>query len=73
MIQELRRKTPRAEPQQQAFPEPYLNTQAENALINRVFELFNPTGLTAHQPKNQLDRVRRFLELGKRTARKTTH
>lgn len=68
-IEELRRKTPQA----QTAPEPYLVTEAENALIDRVFELFNATGLTAHQPKNQLDRVRRFLELGERTARKTTH
>lgn len=74
MIQELRRKTPKAETrQQQTFSEPYLTTQAENALIDRVFELFNATGLTAHQPKNLLDRVSRFLELGERTARKTTH
>lgn len=72
-IQDLRRKTPKAQATEQPFPEPYLNTQAENALIDRVFELFNATGLTAHQPKNQLDRVRRFLELGERTARKTTH
>ncbi len=72
-IKELRRKTPKAQATQEAFPEPYLNTQAENALVDRVFELFNATGLTAHQPKNQLDRVRRFLELGERTARKTTH
>lgn len=72
-IKELRRKTPKAQATEQPFPEPYLNTQAENALIDRVFELFNATGLTAHRPKNQLDRVRRFLELGERIARKTTH
>ena len=46
MIQELRRKTPRAETAQEAFPEPYLLTEAENALIDRMFELFNATGLT---------------------------
>ena len=57
MIQELRRKTPKAKTVQVAFPEPYLLTEAENALIDRMFELFNATGLTSHQAKELLRRV----------------
>ena len=73
MIQELRRKNPNAVPPAEPFPEPYLLTEAENALIDRIFELFNATGLTAHQAKNLLTRVRRLIELGERMADKTTH
>jgi len=73
MIQELRRKNPTAVPPPEPFPEPYLLTEAENALIDRIFELFNATGLTAHQAKNLLTRVRRLIELGERMADKTTH
>jgi len=29
--------------------EPYLLTEAENALIDQIFELMNATGLSAHQ------------------------
>ena len=73
-IQELRQKTPKAETQrQQAFPEPYLLTEAENAIIDRIFEVFNATKLSAHQAKNLLARVRRLIDLGERMAEKTTH
>ena len=72
-IQDLRRKTPKAQPTREPFPEPYLLTEAENALIDRIFELFNATGLTAHQAKNLLARVRRLIDLGERLAEKTTH
>jgi len=73
MIQELRRKTPKAQATEQPFPEPYLNTQAENALIDRVFELFNATGLTSHQAKELLRRVNLLVDLGERLGQKTTH
>src|SRR5438093_2772055 len=73
MIQELRRKHPTAVPPPEPFPEPYLLTEAENALIDRIFELFNATGLTAHQAKALLTRVRRLIELGERMAEKTTN
>lgn len=58
MIQELRRKNPKAVPPPEPFPEPYLLTEAENALIDRIFELFNATGLTAHRAKALLARVK---------------
>jgi hypothetical protein len=73
MIQELRRKNPTAVPPPEPFPEPYLLTEAENALIDRIFELINATGLTAHQAKNLLARVRRLIDLGERLGDKTTH
>ncbi len=47
MIEEVRPRTPRAEPldeaQQDSFPEPYLVTEPEKALIEQVFQLFNAT------------------------------
>lgn len=73
MIQELRSKHPKTAPPAEPFPEPYLLTEAENALIDRIFELFNATGLTAHQAKALLARVRRLIDLGERMAKKTTH
>jgi hypothetical protein len=36
-------------------------------------ELFNATGLTAHQAKNLLGRVMSLIELGERMASKTSH
>ena len=72
-IKELRRKTPKAQATEQPFPEPYLNTQAENALIDRVFELFNATSLTSHQAKELLRGVNLLIDLGERLGDKTTH
>lgn len=73
MIQELRRKNPTAVPPPEPFPEPYLLTEAENALIDRIFELLNATNMTAHQAKALLGQVRRLIDLGERTAPKRTH
>jgi hypothetical protein len=50
--------------QEQPFPEPYLNVQVENALVDRILELFNAEGLTEHQAKNLLARVNGLIELG---------
>lgn len=72
-IERLRRETPKAEPVPQAFPEPYLLTEAENALINRVLELCNATGLTAYQAKNLLRRVMTLIELGERLGTSKPH
>jgi len=72
-IDRLRRETPKAGPNDQAFPEPYLLTAAENALIERIFELINATGLTAHQAKGLLRRVNLLIDVGERLAKKTTH
>jgi hypothetical protein len=37
--------------QQPPCPEPYLNVQVENALVDRILELFNATKLTSHQAR----------------------
>jgi hypothetical protein len=50
-------------PDKPAFPQPYLNIEAENALVDRILELFNATGLTAHQAKKLLGRVMNLIEL----------
>jgi hypothetical protein len=54
-------------------PEPYLKVQVENALVDRILELFNATKLTSHQAKLLLDRVRVLIELGERVTSKTAH
>jgi len=72
-IQQLRPETPTAEPAKEAFPEPYLLTEAENAIIDRIFELLNAIGLTSHQSKELLRRVDRLMDVGERLAKKTTH
>ena len=68
-IQRLRRETLRADSVQEAFPEPYLLTEAENAIIDRIFELLNAIGLTAHQAKELLRRVDRLIHVGERLAK----
>ena len=58
-IRELRQKNPKArisleiegDPQQQAFPEPYLLTETHEVLITRIMELMNESKLNAHQAK----------------------
>jgi len=72
-IQRLRRETPTAETEHTAFPEPYLLTEAENAIIHRMFELFNATGLTSHQAKELLRRVNLLIDVGEKLAKKTSH
>ena len=52
MIQELRRQNPAADPPTQAFPQPYLDVQVENALIDRIIDLLNAIGFTAHSAKD---------------------
>lgn len=71
-IRALQQRTPTAETSATAFPEPYLTTAAENAVIDRMFEVINATGLTAHQAKNLLARVRILIDLGDRMGPKTS-
>jgi hypothetical protein len=71
--QQLAQRTGELPDSSQAFPQPYLNVQAENALADRILELFNAAGLTAHQAKILLGRVMNLIELGERVSSKTTH
>jgi hypothetical protein len=71
--QQLAQRTGELPDSSQAFPQPYLNVQAENALVDRILELFNAAGLTAHQAKILLGRVMNLIELGERVSSKTTH
>jgi hypothetical protein len=52
IIDELRRKNPRARIPETAFPEPYLLTETENKIIDDILELLNKNGLTWHQCKS---------------------
>jgi hypothetical protein len=70
---QLAERTGELSEQQEPFPQPYLNVQGENALVDRILELFNATGLIAHQAKNLLGRVMNVIELGERVASKTSH
>jgi hypothetical protein len=71
--QQLAQRTNVLKDQQEPFPQPYLNVQVENALVDRILELFNATKLTSHQAKLLLDRVRVLIELGERMGTGTNH
>ena len=73
IINELRKKNPRARVPETAFPEPYLLTEAENKIIDDILELLNKNGLTSHQSMNLLERLGRIIEMGQRVAKGTTH
>ncbi|MEO6111467.1 MAG: hypothetical protein ABIQ24_06520 [Nitrospiraceae bacterium] len=73
IIDELRKKSPRASTPETAFPEPYLLTETENKIIDDILELLNKNGLTSHQSMNLLERLGRIIEMGQRVAKGTTH
>ena len=73
IIDELRRKNPRASIPETAFPEPYLITESENKIIDDILELLNKHGLTSHQSQNLLERLGRIIEMGQRLTKGTTH
>lgn len=72
IIAEFRRKNPRAKIPETAFPEPYLLTETENAIIDDILALLDKHGLTSHQSKALLERLGGILEMGQRVARETT-
>ena len=73
IIDELRKKNPRARIPETAFPEPYLLTETENKIIDDILALLNQHGLTSHQSMNLLERLGRIIEMGQRVAKGTTH
>ena len=73
IIDELRKKNPRARIPETAFPEPYLLTETENKIIDDILALLNKHGLTSHQSMNLLERLGRIIEMGQRVAKGTTH
>jgi hypothetical protein len=73
IITEFRRKNPEAQIPETTFPEPYLLTETENAIIDDIFELLNKYGLTSHQSMNLLERLGRIMEMGQRVVKGTTH
>ena len=73
IIDELRKKNPRARIPETAYPEPYLLTETENTIIDDILELLNKHGLTSHQSQNLLERLDRIIEMGQRVAKGTTH
>jgi len=73
IIDELRRKNPRARIPETAFPEPYLLTETENTIIDDMLKLLNKHGLTSHQSMNLLERLGRIIEMGQRLTKGTTH
>lgn len=73
IIDELRKKNPRARIPETVFPEPYLLTDTENKIIDDILELLNKNGLTAHQSQNLLERLGKIIEMGQRLAKGTTH
>ena len=73
IIDELRKKNPRASIPETAFPEPHLLTETENTIIDDILKLLNKHGLTSHQSINLLERLGRIIEMGQRVAKGTTH
>ena len=73
IIDELRRKNPRARIPETAFPEPYLLTETENKIIDDILELLNKNGLTSYQSMNLLERLGRIIEMGQKVSKWTTH
>jgi len=73
IIDELRKKNPRARIPETAFPEPYLLTETENTIIDDILELLNKHGMTSHQSQNLLERLGRIIEMGQRLTKGTTH
>ena len=73
IINELRKKNPRARVPETAFPEPYLLTETENKIIDDILALLNKNGLTSHQSISLLERLGRIIEIGQRVAKETTH
>ena len=73
IIDELRKKSPRARIPETAFPEPYVLTETENKIIDDMLELLNKNGLTSHQSQNLLERLGRIIEMGQRLPKGTTH
>ncbi len=73
IIDEQRRKNPRASIPETAFPELYLLTETDNTIIDDILELLNKHGLTSHQSLNLLERLGRIIEMGQRVSKGTTH
>jgi len=73
IITEFRRKNPRARIPETVFPEPYLLTETENTIIDRILALLNKHGLTSHQSMNLLEQLSGIIEMGQRVAKGTTH
>jgi hypothetical protein len=73
IIDELRKKNPRARIPETAFPEPYLLTETENNIIDDMLELLNRFGLTSHQSQILLERLGRIIEMEQRVVKGTTH
>jgi len=56
-----------------ALPEPYLTTEVSDRLTQEILDAFNREGLTPHQARQVLDRVKDLVDLGELVARKTSH
>jgi hypothetical protein len=73
IITEFHRKNSRASIPETSFPESYLLTETENAIIDDILALLNKHGLTAHQSQSLLERLGRIIEMGQRVAKGTRH
>lgn len=55
------------------FPESYLSTEVSDRLIQQILDAFNREGLTPHQARQVLGRVKDLLDVGELVARKASH
>ena len=55
------------------FPEPYLPAEVTDQVIQAILDAINQHGLTSHQARQVLARVRDLLDAGELIAPKTSH
>jgi hypothetical protein len=73
IIDELRKKNPRARIPETVFPSPYLMTQTEEKIIDDLLAVLNKHGMDSKQSLELLEHVGRIVEMGARMTRETTH
>ncbi|MBU6434262.1 MAG: hypothetical protein KJS98_13200 [Nitrospirae bacterium] len=74
IIAEFRRKNPRSDIPETAFPEPYLLTSPTTITDHRRHSgVAEPERLTSHQSLNLLEQLGVIIEMGQRVPKGTTH
>lgn len=73
-IEGLRRKNCQAvTPDQEPFPEPYLLTETQDRIIEKILDVFVKEGVTTNQAKSLLGKVDVLLDVGEKVASKKVY
>lgn len=73
VLHSFRLKNPPARIPETAFPDPYIFTNTEHAIIDNVLALLNKSGLISHQSPGLLEQVGRVIEMEQRVAKGLTY